>query len=216
MQIVMLAAGLSVRMGEQNKMLLPCRGMSLVTYSAMEALAYLESLNEKSALIMVTGYEDDKVREALMPCGQRVKKINETRTADTGIELIIAYNSDYISGQFSSTQTGMKLVKDGEDFFITLADMASLKAEHYAQISEISEKIGCEYAAVRPFRNGVPGHPVWHRAFLKDVILRAKKSSKVSDILKKYDVYNAEVTDKAYTTDIDTPKEFEDFSKENI
>ena len=42
MTIIMLAAGTSSRMGKENKMLLPYKGMPLVTHCCMQALEFLE------------------------------------------------------------------------------------------------------------------------------------------------------------------------------
>ena len=194
MNIVMLAAGLSKRMGKINKLLLPYEDSTMVNHCAMTALEYLASLNEKSGLIVVTGYRRQSTEKALNPCKDFIEKTNAP------IELIIVNNPLYKDGQFSSTKTGVSQVPDNENFFIALADMPRIKADHYNQIASLLE----EHDAVRPFVNSQPGHPVYLSARLKDAILKAPVTSKVSDILKKFDTLEHEMDDTGITYDIDT------------
>ena len=72
MDIVMLAAGTSSRMGKTNKMILPYKGIPLVTYCCLRALEFLQGHSlesgESCRLIVVTGYRRPSVNKALEPC----------------------------------------------------------------------------------------------------------------------------------------------------
>ena len=72
MDIIMLAAGTSSRMGRTNKMLLPYNGMSMVCHCCLQALEFLqkhsEENGEKCTLIVVTGYRSASIRKAIAPC----------------------------------------------------------------------------------------------------------------------------------------------------
>lgn len=194
MNIVLLAAGLSQRMGKVNKLLLPYEDGTMVNHCAMTALKYLETLKEKSHLIIVTGYRRQSTEKALKPCKDFIEK------TDAPIELIIVNNPDYRKGQFSSTQVGISQVGDNENFFISLADMPLIKKEHYIKIANQLKT----HDAVRPFVKSQPGHPVYFNARVKDAILNAAVTSKVSDILKNFDTLEYKMNDLGIIRDVDT------------
>ena len=54
-KVVLLAAGLSKRMGGINKLLTPVNGKPLILYSVENALSY------RSSVYVVTGHEREKV-----------------------------------------------------------------------------------------------------------------------------------------------------------
>ncbi len=195
MNIVMLAAGLSKRMGKTNKLLIPCFGTTMINHCALTALKYLETLNEESHLIVVTGYRHRSTEKALETCRLFVEQTKAP------IIFTVVKNPDYEKGQFTSVKAGVKELKDGENFFISLADMPFIKAEHYSEISSALEN----HDAIRPKVNGVPGHPVFLKSSIKDAILSAKKTEKVSDILKNYDLFEYETDNTEMIADIDNP-----------
>lgn len=194
MNIVMLAAGLSRRMGKTNKLLIPYNGNTLVCHSALTALQYLESLDSSSRLIIVTGYRRLSTEKALKPCRLFIENTKAP------IELIVVNNPDYKKGQFTSTEVGVSQVKDGENFFICLADMPLINPEHYKTTSVYLKN----HDAVRPVVNGIPGHPVYLSSRMKEIILSAKGINSVSGILRKHDLFEYETDDNALIADIDT------------
>lgn len=194
MNIILLAAGLSKRMGKTNKMLIPVNGIAMVCHSAMNALKFLESANSESTLIVVTGYRHTSVEKALKPCRLFIENTKAP------IQMVVVHNPDYAKGQFTSTKAGVRQVNDNEDFFICPADMPFITDEHYKMITSFLK----EHDAVRPVVDGIPGHPVLLKSKMKKVILSAKNNGKVSDLLKKYDVFELATDDKALSTDIDT------------
>ena len=187
MDIVMLAAGTSSRMGRTNKMLLPYNGMPLVAHCCLQALRFLESHSAESGescrLIVVTGYRRQSVEKALEPCKAFIGG------TDAALEMIVVNNPDYRKGQFSSTKVGVAQVSDGSAFYISLADMPLVSPSHYAALVPL---LG-NHDAVRPFceKDGdrVPGHPVLHADKLKETILQCPKDYSVSRILKDCNVY---------------------------
>ena len=206
MDIVMLAAGTSSRMGKENKMLLPYNGMQMVAHCCLEALRFLEQYsrenNESGTLIVVTGYMRPSVEKALLPCKQFVEK------TDAPVKLLIVNNPDYRNGQFSSTKKGVAEVSEGSPFFISLADMPLIKPDHYAALVPLL----MGHDAVRPFcgtedkteEDKVPGHPVLHGYNLKETILRCPDDCTVSKILRGCDVSEPLFTDPSWVRDIDS------------
>ena len=214
MDIIMLAAGTSSRMGKENKMLLPFEGMPMATHCCMQALAFLKQYsqenNESCTLIVVTGYRHRSVGKALEKCRLFVEKTSAP------IRLLIVNNADYRKGQFSSTKVGTAEVSEGSPFFISLADMPLITADHYRKLVPL---LG-NHDAVRPFyenkEDKVPGHPVLHAFTLKDTILKCPDSWTVSRILKSSDVFEPSFEDPAWSRDIDVPQDYESISRPEI
>ena len=133
MDIIMLAAGTSSRMGRENKMLLEYDKVPLVTHCCLQALQFLAdfslSNNETGTLVVVTGYRRRSVEKALAPCKLFVED------TDAPIRMLIVNNPNYRNGQFTSTKVGVKEVAEGSAFFISLARSSSALAASAAALS---------------------------------------------------------------------------------
>ena len=113
---ILLAAGLSSRMGPRNKLLLPVAGMPLVRRVAQTYLSAIDG-----SLTVVTGFEADLVRRAL-----------------AGLNVQIAHNDRYAEGQPRSVATGLRCAPDvdllliglGDQPLLTPQDLADLTAAH--------------------------------------------------------------------------------------
>lgn len=210
MDIIMLAAGTSSRMGRTNKMLLPYNGMSMVCHCCLQALEFLQKYsdqnNEKCTLIVVTGYRSASIRKAIAPCKAFIEK------TDARLEMLVVENKDYRKGQFSSAKTGVLQVQDDNAFFISLADMPLVRPQNYEALVPLLK----DHDAVRPFceagGNKIPGHPVLHAYRLKDIITKSPDDWTVSRILKKADVIEVTFNDSAFCRDIDSPEDFQSIS----
>ena len=134
MTVVLLAAGLSSRMG-RNKLLLPYNNKTVIeaTLSAVLPLA--------ERVIAVTGNMREEMERVLAPYP---------------VETVC--NPDYEKGQLSSTLTGLGKVED-DDFAILPSDLPLLTKEDVENLLRGLE----ESSIVRPVYNGIPGHPVCYR-----------------------------------------------------
>lgn len=180
--IIILAAGLSSRMGlNSQKALLPYKGSPLVVNNCINALNY------SNKVIVVTGYENEKVEKAL-------SELNVTTI----------YNKNYKQGQFSSLQKALELVNE-EDFFVTTADLINITSDLYSTLSKNLE----DYDYIRPTFENKIGHPVLHKNFLKEVFLNSKLNS-AKKTLAAYNGYLLEVDNSSCINDIDT---YEDYLK---
>ncbi|MCF0238564.1 MAG: NTP transferase domain-containing protein [Sphaerochaetaceae bacterium] len=215
MNIVLLCAGTSSRMGEVNKLLLPYGNTTIGDSCAFEALKYLFNTEEGGTLIVVTGFQREKVEVSF-------KKTNEFYStmslSKTFVNLKFVYNSCYEEGQFSSTKEGLKTLDDSP-FFIALGDMPLVKASHYSTLEKLYEKALSEgYAAIRPFYsiegNKEPGHPVLHQGFLRKIIIDSPNTWSVKKVLSSYKVLELDFKDNSWALDLDTPQSYKDF-KEN-
>ncbi len=197
----MLAAGTSSRMGKNNKMLLPYRGVPMVAHCCLQALKFLETLKAGSSkeIILATGYMKDQVQKALEPCAQYAK--------EKGIKFTFVYNEDYEKGQYSSTVCAVTKIKEGEDFFINLSDMPLLGPENYSALIPLLDG----YEAVRPFAKDdtgspKPGHPVLLSSKLKKAILQNPEIGSVNRLLKNYKVHECLFEGSSWIFDVDNPQ----------
>lgn len=211
MDIVMLAAGTSSRMGAVNKMLLPYKDTTMVAHSCLMALKFLQqyslATDKACRLIVVTGYRRQSVEKALSPCKAFVG------ATQAKLEMIIVKNPDYRKGQFTSAKVGVSQVREDQSFFISLADMPLLGPDHYAKLVPLLE----DHAAVRPFycpegaekKDRVPGHPVLLCTGLRKAILSQGDDCSVSRVLKQHDVLEMDFADPSWALDIDVPESYE-------
>lgn len=201
MTVIMLAAGTSSRMGEQNKMLLPYRGIPMVTHCCMQALKYLESLEKETykEIIVTTGYMKEEVEKALQICVEYAKSKD--------IKFTFAHNENYTKGQYSSTVCAVAKLKDNEEFFINLADMPLLGPSNYSALTPFLNG----YDVVRPFvkdKDGEkkPGHPVLMCKILKKAILQNPELGSVNRLLKNYKVHECLFEGPSWIFDVDNPQ----------
>jgi molybdenum cofactor cytidylyltransferase len=210
MDIVMLAAGSSSRMGDTNKLLLTYNDLPMVAYSCLEALKFLahyaDRNDESCRLIVVTGYRRQSTEKALETCKAFMEGTKSR------LEMLIVNNPDYRNGQFSSTKIGVSQINDGP-FFISLADMPFITAAHYEKLVPM---LG-SHDAVRPFsikdKDRVPGHPVLHASRLKEMITKCPDDYSVSKILKSCDVYEPSFDDDSWSKDIDYVQDYENLDR---
>ena len=186
-QTVLLAAGSSSRMGEV-KPLLPYQGQPLVVYALQAAL------QASHRVVVVTGFYAAHIEEVLKPYQETYPD-----------HLSIIRNPHPELGQFSSTLCGVRALDPDQAFAITMADLPLVTAGHYRKL--VQALTG--YEAVRPFCNGIPGHPVLCAASLRPIILDLPHTATMRELLSGRKVCNLEDGDPAWTTDIDTPEAYQ-------
>lgn len=134
MTTILLAAGLSTRMG-QNKLLLPFNGKTIIENTLSSLIPFSDRI------IVVTGFEKEKIEKIL-------KKYNCS----------FVYNNDYEKGQRGSSLCGIKEVED-DDFLITPSDLPLLAPLDIEKaIKELENN-----KIVRLSHNDIPGHPVFYK-----------------------------------------------------
>ncbi len=134
MTTVLLAAGLSLRMG-RNKLLLPYNGKTIIENTLLSILP----LSKK--VIVVTGNEREKIEKLLMP-----------------YDVEFVFNENYEKGQRGSTMRGLEHVGD-DDFAILPSDLPLLSSEDASSLFDALN----DFSIVRPVYNSIPGHPVCYR-----------------------------------------------------
>jgi molybdenum cofactor cytidylyltransferase len=146
--LVVLAAGMSTRFGE-NKMLYPIDGEPMVRRVVKTALS--SSVDE---VIVVVGFEAEKVREALKGLGCKVVENPEYATG----------------GQSSSVRCGVKHVNEDADAVIILpGDVAFIDATVIDKVVDEYERKGAKIVVAA--HQGKPGHPIlFARSLIPEIL----------------------------------------------
>src|SRR4051812_30983807 len=103
---IVLAAGLSKRMGSINKLLLQYKGKTIIETTLINILA-----SKIDEVIVVTGHEEEKVQAAIQH-----------------LPVTIIHNSDYAKGMTTSIQIGIKHAKES-GYMICLGDMFKITSD---------------------------------------------------------------------------------------
>ena len=148
---IILAAGASRRMGSVNKLLASIAGKPLVRHAVESFVG-----TSLSPIIVVVGYEPDKVAAALK-----------------GLPVQLVFNPDHAAGQGSSVRVGVEALDNNvTDAMIGLGDMPLLPSTLLDSL--IQTHIGHE-GHVRnitiPVFEGQRGNPVlWGKTFFPELI----------------------------------------------
>jgi len=135
---VLLAAGLSSRMGDRHKLLLPLGGEPVVRRTARALLA-----SGPVEVVAVTGHRHDAVSEAL-----------------AGLPLTNLFNPRYREGQMTSVAAGVAALRSPCDaVLVCLADQVLLRAEDYLELID-AFATRAHGSIVVPFCGAERGNPV--------------------------------------------------------
>jgi molybdenum cofactor cytidylyltransferase len=194
---IVLAAGMSRRMGEVNKMLLP-----FLDSTIFETTLSNISKADIGSLVVVLGYESKKI-----------KKIrNNGPFSMANIQCSTTENKDYAKGMTSSIKAGIRATKPETHFMICLSDMPLISPEEYRFIASQFTAILKQdaQAIVVPFFKGEKGNPVIFSAFYKNELLNLEDTEGGKMILQKYNnhVYKIEMPTDAVLRDADTREDY--------
>ena len=189
---ILLAAGQSKRMGSRNKLLEPVGGEPLI-----RRVAAAVGAAGIRRLIVVTGHQADRVRDAL-----------------SGLEYRFADNPDYPTGMGSSVAAGARAVFDAADppdaAIVCLGDMPDITpAMLDALIANYDPAAGRTIVAATG--GGQRGHPVlWDRRFAEDLASLSGDAG-ARDILREHagQTVTVEMDNIAVLRDLDTPAAFD-------
>ncbi len=183
--VVVLAAGMSRRMGATNKLLEEIDGVPMVVRAVDAALA-----TRNRPVVVVTGHQRDQVEATL---------------ADRPVEF--AHNPAYADGLSSSLRAGLGALPDGLDgALVCLGDMPRLGPAHIERLVDAYNPVEGRSICV-PTRNGKRGNPVlWDAKFFAEMREVAGDVG-ARHLIGAYadEVCEVEIDDEAIFVDIDTP-----------
>lgn len=149
---ILLAAGLSSRMG-QTKALLPWKGSSLIQYQ-------IEQMQQA------------EIEEVIVVLGYEAEKINDTISKH---DVKIVINERYQLGKSSSIQKGVSCLYDEfKGIFITAVDQPVPSFILKKMMKHLSES---QAAAVIPTFEEKRGHPILFHGSLKNDLLHIKEET---------------------------------------
>lgn len=188
---VILAAGLSTRMGGRSKALLPIGDADTFVTHIAKTLRDAQ-VND---IVVVVGHEAAAVRQAVEA---------------SGIDTRIVENRRYREGQFSSILAGLDAVsRPGVDATLLALVDAPLFASTTARA--LVERFEATRApVVRAVRGAEHGHPVVIGAPLFDEIRRADPSLGAKPVIRRHasELGDVPVDDPGAFDDIDTPSDY--------
>jgi molybdenum cofactor cytidylyltransferase len=192
---VLLAAGLSRRMGTRNKLLIEIGGEPMVRRVARVYLA------AGAQVRAVVGYQAERVREALK-----------------GLPLTIVENPRFSEGRVASVRAGIaSLTGRCDAVLIALADQAALTPGDIAGLLGAFGQSGRDRIMI-PFHGGARGNPV---VFPPSIIEEIVAAGPGADCRTFIDA-NAQRTcryegaSSHFVTDIDTPDDLRAFDRHGL
>ncbi len=188
---IVLAAGLSSRTKQYNKLLLSYKKKKLIQHTVQNIL---ESNIEY--VIIVMGNDKNKIKKVI-PHQDNIK---------------IIYNANYKSGMASSIKAGLEyLPKETSHFFIVLADMPEVKRNHYNKMILATKKN--KKVPVVPYVNSQQANPVlFSKHFIQKLkSLRGDRGAK--KILQNEKKIKVIFKDKALMKDLDSLEDFKQYNQ---
>ncbi|MHC4145771.1 MAG: nucleotidyltransferase family protein [Planctomycetota bacterium] len=183
---VVLAAGLSRRMGVQ-KLLLPFGGKTVIAHIVDQILA--SAVDE---VYVVVGHQARRVRRELYD--RHVSIVN---------------NPDYESGMLSSVRCGLRaLPRRCRTVLVALGDQPSITSKLVDEM--LQSFTSAEKSILVPFHDGRRGHPVLFSESYRDQILTHYDNVGLRGLLHAHpdEVFELAVSTSAVLSDMDCPEDY--------
>ena len=183
---ILLAAGQSKRMGDENKLVKNFQGIPLIKHSVRNILASF--IGE---LIIVLGHQKEII-EKLIDKNEKIKFV---------------FNKDFESGMDTSIKTGLNhLSEETEAFFICLGDMPMVNKDIFNLL--IKSKNNREI--IVPTYKNKQGNPILFSKSMKKKIMTIEGNVGAKKILElnKDKILNIETNDQSITKNFNTLDNF--------
>jgi len=191
---ILLAAGLSRRMGEANKLLLPYKEKSILETT----LCALTQTNVQEVMVVV-GFEEKRI------C-QIVNQFEGATVVD---------NPQYTEGMMTSIQAGIRAMnEESQGMMICLADMPFIRTEDYNDLIEKYRKLCVvgEMAKpiVRPYQESRAGNPVIFHPYYQKSLLKHTQKSGAKALIQAFSTnfVKMRTNNERYFKDIDTIEDY--------
>ena len=183
---ILLAAGQSKRMIDENKLSKKFQNTPLINHSIKNILS-----SHIDELIIVVGYQKEIIENL-------IKKNNKIK---------IIFNKNFKTGMASSIKVGLSLLsKKTEAFFICLGDMPMINKKIYNQLISYKNKKDI----IVPTYNGIQGNPVLFPKFMKPSIMSINGDVGAKKILEqnKEKILKVKIDDINITRGFNTKNDF--------
>lgn len=187
--VIVLAAGLSSRMGHQNKLLLNFNGQTLLRHC-------ISSVTEAGLTDITVVLGHDRVN---------------TEPELTGIQVQVVVNKEYEAGQMTSVYCGLSGVSgSSKATLICLSDQPHVTAAHLRNIMWAYDNRPLGKDIVVPVYEGDRGNPVCIGKSVREQVLSQGHNSNCRRYIDDNPelVYGISFNDPAFVADIDTPEQY--------
>jgi len=193
---ILLAAGQSLRMNGENKLLKQINGIPLIKCTVKNILA--SAVDE---LIIVLGHEDNLLKNTI-GINKKTKFI---------------YNKDFKKGMSSSIKVGLnEISKKSQGFFISLGDMPNINQSIYNKLIKSMSSYNKKLKPIHkkeiiiPTFEGREGNPVLFSKFMKNKIMNLDGDIGAKKIieLNRAKVLDVPFDNKGIIIDFDTQDHF--------
>jgi molybdenum cofactor cytidylyltransferase len=183
---ILLAAGLSTRTKQLNKLLLHHQGKKIIKHSVDNILK-----SKIDYLIVITGKNKKEITNNI-PNKKNIK---------------IIFNKHYKTGMASSIKLGINnLPSNTISFFISLADMPNIQYTHYNKLIHASKKNNT--IPIVPFYKSQQHNPVLFPATFINKLNKLKGDKGAKSLLNKTTIKKITFTNRALVKDFDTLEDF--------
>ena len=186
---VVLAAGLSRRMENKNKLLLPYRGKTIIEITVGHILS--AGIDD---IVVVTGRDAEQVSALLQP-----------------LPLRLVHNPRFAEGLTGSIQTGVAAAR-GDGYMICLADMVQLEAAEYRLLADafgrrLQDDPDCICV---PVHQGRKGNPVIFSGKYRGLIAAHTDQEGCKAIVQAHaaQVHRVEMPTDHILRDLDNPNDY--------
>jgi len=193
---ILLAAGQSLRMKGENKLLKEIKSIPLIKYSVKNILS--STVDE---IIIVLGHEKDLIKNIV----------------GTNKKIKFTYNKDFEKGMSSSVKVGLDTVsKKSQAFFISLGDMPNINQNIYNKLIKSMHGYNKKLKPIHKKEIIIPtfesqeGNPVLFSKFMKNKIMSIEGDVGAKKIieLNRTKVLNVPFKNKGVILDFDTQEHF--------
>jgi molybdenum cofactor cytidylyltransferase len=191
--VLILAAGLSTRMGKEK-----------LTLEFSDGVTFLEQI--------VTQYHKFGCHKIVLVVNPRGKKILDHESLRVPGEVVIAVNAFPERGRFSSIKTGLMSLADEDFVFIQNIDNPDITVDLLSALRDNIKE--ADYTC--PFYHGKGGHPV----LISNKIVKAMINENTDDVnlkhfLSRYKKIETEVDDPTALLNINTAEEYQSWKTKN-
>lgn len=191
---IILAAGLSRRMGARNKLLLQVNDIPMIrhmvqTYSAVA-----------TDVIVVTGHEAKKIEAAL-----------------AGTDVKFVFNPDFAQGQRSSVVCGLRAVAADRSVLMGLGDQPHLTADDLRALIDAHQAADPARISI-PMAQGQRGNPILIPTTLRARLLADRTSPGCKKFTRAHPehVQFHQLNAAGFYADVDTPEDYSAITKDHL
>jgi molybdenum cofactor cytidylyltransferase len=189
---IILAAGLSRRMGEHNKLLLPIAGKPMIRHVVETYLAVVDA-----DVCVVTGFEAEKIEAAL-----------------ASLPVRFIHNAQFEQGQPFSVRVGLMADALADHLLIGLGDQPQLTQDDLRAL--LAEHMAADVAKISiPHHNDQRGNPIVVPASMRPQLLADKTSPGCAKFTRSNpdQIQRLAMPQPGFYADIDTPAAFAAFQQ---